>query len=927
MKKYLLSLCLLAAGAGAASAQALYGYTLGATGETTYTPVTGGTTIFDGATTTLLKEFYNCVFTPEGVAMGDQTTRGFEIGFDVKFNGSTYNRFVAGGSGYVQLGNGEFEVYPSASRWPFNITDAMFVAMAPQYGMESDASSKVVYAVSGTAPNRRLTVEFADVQPLASMWDDAPQNHAQLQFVFKEQGGIDIVTKGFSAMSDRSYSVNAGLHGAAEDELRIEIDEEGKVSLNQSGSSFSWETSFPQVFGISLNYPGACAVPSAQPTELVLESTATSFEGSFTASESADTYLVTIAPAGSTAVNPVNATTYAAGDQLGDATVVAYGASTEFTAEDLTPSTQYVVRVYAAGAYGTDGPVYLTASPLELTVFTAPEQPRAFTAKGASVSTASLDVTGNDAGDQVIVVMSTEIERDSYRDHALVGKLNGQYMIGDQVEGGGTVVYMGAPVEVFTVPDLQASTPYFFVAYSYNATTGLYSAEGIESDAFTYITAPWTLDFAAAPRYEMPAQWVSDPASSSDFRVAFNRDDVGYLECTGSKGVTGGVKSFTTSVVKVDEWTGAEFSVDYNIVENVSRFAKQAYNDWAENDYLRLEVSDDGGSTFTTVKEYTPANNPKQEELESVVNITADLSAYKGKDVLVRLAWDCHSAASFGTKMTVSKISAVVPEAPEVPILRVASVETDAVLLEWRSSLNKFGLYVREKGSDQSTYSEPTNMYAAYIADLTPETEYEAWIVGLYPDYSKTASSNIVSFTTGNYPAVDPPFSLRADLSDFPAEGKVTLRWNGTEEMNTYNVHYRSGDATEYTEIENLTEEFCVITDLEPSTLYLWSVRANCTHNRVTEWANQSEFTTPARSGIATVGTGLTVSGNHGCVVIENHSGVVVERVVVADLAGRVIADKAVGSADNALLATGFRGNVVVTLTTAAGNVTAKLAL
>jgi len=60
-----------------------------------------------------------------------------------------------------------------------------------------------------------------------------------------------------------------------------------------------------------------CAVPSAQPTVLLLTPTTTTINGSFTPSGSADSYLVVRSLSSTLSATPVNGTTYLAGSAFG----------------------------------------------------------------------------------------------------------------------------------------------------------------------------------------------------------------------------------------------------------------------------------------------------------------------------------------------------------------------------------------------------------------------------------------------------------------------------------------------------------------------------------------------------------------------------------------------------------------------------------
>lgn len=110
-----------------------------------------------------------------------------------------------------------------------------------------------------------------------------------------------------------------------------------------------------------------CATPGAQPLNLNFTSvTFSQVDGSFAApTPAADGYLVVMSTASSLSGNPVDGTTYIAGDPLGGGTVIQAGSSTVFSATGLSQTTTYYFFVFSYNDISCVGaPVYLTASPL-----------------------------------------------------------------------------------------------------------------------------------------------------------------------------------------------------------------------------------------------------------------------------------------------------------------------------------------------------------------------------------------------------------------------------------------------------------------------------------------------------------------------------------------------------------------------------------
>jgi endonuclease I len=105
-----------------------------------------------------------------------------------------------------------------------------------------------------------------------------------------------------------------------------------------------------------------CVEPTAPPTALNLSATNTAISGSFTASTSANRYLVVISTSTPLGATPSDGITYTAGSAFGTGTVVSYGSSNTFNATGLTANTPYFIFVFAANGDCTGEPDYLSTS-------------------------------------------------------------------------------------------------------------------------------------------------------------------------------------------------------------------------------------------------------------------------------------------------------------------------------------------------------------------------------------------------------------------------------------------------------------------------------------------------------------------------------------------------------------------------------------
>lgn len=212
----------------------------------------------------------------------------------------------------------------------------------------------------------------------------------------------------------------------------------------------------------------ACTAPGSQPTGLFLNNnTSSSIQGSFI-SNGAPLYLVVRSTSFPLSANPVNGSSYGAGDVFGNATVIQSSLSNSFTATGLNPSTLYYFFVFAANNSNcSNGPAYNITSPLNASSSTTAQpvcstplaQPAALNFTTANTSIAG-SFTGSVSADTYLTVRTSS--------PTLTGNPvnNTDYTVGAAI-GNGIVVANDAQTS-FSTGGLTPNTVYYFFVFAAN---------------------------------------------------------------------------------------------------------------------------------------------------------------------------------------------------------------------------------------------------------------------------------------------------------------------------------------------------------------------------------------------------------------------------------------------------------------------------
>jgi hypothetical protein len=137
-------------------------------------------------------------------------------------------------------------------------------------------------------------------------------------------------------------------------------------SFNQQSCLFgpAYNTNSPLTGTKATTALPACTTPLTQPTNITLAATNNSINISFTASATADWFVVVQSTSPTLSATPTNNTDYSIGNALGGGTVVSSSAVNSFDVSNLNAATTYYYFVFAANKSCSGGTKYLTTPPL-----------------------------------------------------------------------------------------------------------------------------------------------------------------------------------------------------------------------------------------------------------------------------------------------------------------------------------------------------------------------------------------------------------------------------------------------------------------------------------------------------------------------------------------------------------------------------------
>lgn len=854
MKKLFLLFLVLCATV-VAQAQVISAYTVEAS-EGTYVEISDGTAM-DTTGMSVDDAMNEKVWHSNGVASVAGTYQGFPIGFDFEFNDNLFNKFIIGSNGYVALGNDEgIAIDPDHGAFVFiREEDAdNTIGVLPNADIYKLDETEISYKVLGEAPNRTLVVQYKNWGVMLGWSEEAlvslnyqirlNETSNTIEFVFGEATGSEEYSKPF----------RMGLRGYYDDLFSLEEGEEegmlnfvGSANDNSSYVNVSMITS-----GLTYTFtaPDVCEKPTESVSQYEIDVTTNSLSIYWAPLAEADKAIWLLKENDDVNDTPVleDGKHYAQNDSIGNYLVLTCTSDTLYETEyydlKLKPATSYSLYSYTLNSLCKNGPLY-NDEYIKQEFKTLPAAANAINVTNTELESVTFNVETNGVDNVAVLISETVVPNPPYANEILFGEISGEPVVGQEIDTLSRVVYVGGSAENVVVKDLEPGTTYYLRAVSYDSDYR-YATEYAEDACVTVATLPWSIDLTYTDLGEVPVGWESEAWNVSNKAWTVSNKANGYGDDnrqlyvqTIPNAEDGYIGDLTTPRILVNE-DNAFFSFEYCMYIWARFGGNQKYDVWDPEDTLAVQVSSEGGE-FEDVLVYTAENNVKVDSVNQFTNVSVDLSKYLDKEIRVRIHWECHNSQQ--VRMPIEDITLVNVPKPVIPEVTVNNITHNSALLKWRGEQEDYEVAYAKSGEDFTTKVVDTTEFA--LSELEAETAYEVKVRGIIAEEEYTEWSEVVKFTTTAWPACEAPTKLEADVTDFAEDGTVTLTWEGNEEHLYYEVRYRDGNSTTWIQIDSIEETTVVLEDLEAKTTYLWSVRANCTVDRVTDWSTQATFETP----------------------------------------------------------------------------------
>ena len=723
----------------------------------TYTEITDGTvltTVIDDSENGI--EFDNNVWVATEATNKTVTANGFEIGFDFVYNNQKMNHFAISSHLSVILGKGEMTVNPDRSRYYFMDNDEgaqeNVIGASPNIGVYGKADTEISYKLLGEAPNRTLVVQFKNVYVGLDWWGEltAPVNY-QVR-LNETTNTINMVFDGWlDSIADNSKDVRVGLKGNNGDvhmrayDWNLDVQDWQNTVKSTEDESLTWDKDCKLVDGLTYTFtPCAdCTAPTVQPTNIQVAITTDIIKGSFTPVEVADHYLVLLSTEALSTL-PTDGKFYKTGDSIASAVVLGYYTDTLFSNLDeyeeiviaIKPETKYYVTVFAANSYCMYGPKYNTTNPLVKEVTSLPAAPTSVEIVNTNTTSIEVSATANASGHDVVIAytaVANTNEYGTYLGSGLFGTPVGNVAVGDELEGGGKVIYIGKEKTAVKVENLAPNKVYYFAAWSKDA-NGNYSSLFAGVDVITDGVLPY--EFLAEEMF------AGNSCGREMDGVSVDKTTLGFYF---GPALVGTEYTLTTQWIRPEQGV-VRLVFDMNMYI-WGRVGSNAYNEWTDDEKLLFEYTTDG-TEWTTFATIDKTNAPQYAKFDEYVTRNVLFEKKDDKPIKIRIHW---IPGTPQVRFYMKGFRIEQKKDCDYPInLKATDVVGDQATLTWEQQGTETQWVINWKLQSDSIWTEILADSRSYkLSGLPGRSVIEARVAAKCSAESQSDWSNVVSFTSG----------------------------------------------------------------------------------------------------------------------------------------------------------------------------------
>ncbi|HYD91306.1 MAG TPA: fibronectin type III domain-containing protein, partial [Flavobacterium sp.] len=415
----------------------------------TYTEITGGTVLGSSSSD---DQVFNNNTSGQSASI---TNTGFPIGFDFQYDGTVYTSFAVNNNGWIKLGNGSFSIGGSTA--PLSESAANISNIVSGLGMDllAQTGSELSYLTSGTAPNRKLTIQWKGYKRYNS---PASTGNINFQIVLYETTNqIDIIygTNTISTTGTPHVGIKGpnNTHPANINNRTSETDWAATIAGTSNSSGIAFSSTITPPVGLTFRWspPSGC-------TETPVAGTAAPVSASVCSGATPGAITVTGA---TSATYPgiayqweesVNGTDWANVTGGTGATTLSY-APPAFTGTTI----QYRLKVTCAG-----GGVAAYSNTSTVNPASAPDTQVSAITPTPSISSFNVSWTNGNGARRMVIVSTSATITDPVNGNGPAPTVSSVF-----AGTGQQIVYDGTGTSV-TVTGLACNTPYYVKVYEYN---------------------------------------------------------------------------------------------------------------------------------------------------------------------------------------------------------------------------------------------------------------------------------------------------------------------------------------------------------------------------------------------------------------------------------------------------------------------------